>query len=660
MPAIIANHPAPFHMHPVSTKKAWNKLVTLKQVDHSLVRREIAQSWERCLTSNLNPYRCDKCAPAHDLGEKTEDNQILLRAAPMHMQRLYEALPGTGFIIMLLASDGIILSISGDDKMRDHAESLLVCPGVHNTESVIGTTAPAISFIERRPARVLLSEHFIQSYHDWCCSSAPIFDRFGNVLGVLNAANRNFEGHPLNVLGIVRMAAASIEAEFQYVKLHREHTTTSLYLRAVEEASSQALVLFDKEDTLIHANKNARALIGPDWAQYLGSSADAVFSGFPSVKKELLFGKQRADLAFELRRRRIPIIAHLNLMRGDDNEAHGIICSLEKKLDAKADSKMSGAELQYSFKDFICCSPKLERILAQARQIAPIDHTVLIEGESGTGKEILAQSIHGASPRRDGPFVAVNCAALPYELIQSELFGYESGSFTGANKNGKAGKFEYAQGGTLFLDEIGDMSLEAQANLLRVLQEKRVVRIGGSRPKHLDVRIIAATNKDLLSESDRGNFRRDLYYRLAVIHLHIPPLRERPEDIWPLVEHLAKKNLSNSINCTERLSFSQKAKSAIQEYRWPGNVRELENMVILLLNKIAGNTVQLSDLPPHMRQNTLQSDAVDDLQTVERETIQSALIKCGGNMSMTAKLLGISRATLYNKINKYRLQNRTE
>lgn len=645
-------------MLPTTTQTAWNKLATLKQVDNTLVRYEIAQSWKRCLAFDLNPHCCANHAFIHDTTEKREENKLLLKTASTHIQRLYEALPRKGFIIMLLGADGFILSMSGDSSMRNYAESLLVCPGVYDVENIHGTTAPAISLLTRRPAQVLLSEHFFQSYHDWCCSSAPVLDRHGNVLGVLNVANRDIKGHTINVLSTVQMATASIESELRYAALYREHKQTSAYLKTVIASSSEALVFFDKEDKLAHVTKNAQTLLGGDATACVGSCAEAVIPDFPSIKQGLGRGKQWADIVLrQSRSSRAPVEIRLALVSdGNAGEPYGIIGTLRKKTGAQPDTGKYHADLRYDFKDFIYCGKKAASIVFQAQKAASANHTLLIEGESGTGKEILAQSVHKAGSRRSGPFIAVNCAALPKDLVQSELFGYESGSFTGASKTGKAGKLELAHGGTLFLDEIGDMPLDAQANLLRVLQEKKSARIGGARPKHLDVRVIAATNKNLLAESDSGRFRRDLYYRLAVLHIRIPPLRERPEDVWVLAEHFAKKYTEPSFDRTGTIRLSPQIKSALQQYSWPGNVRELENIIVSLINKTPCAAIQKSDLPHRLRCSAPSTAGVENLQTVERDAIQSALIQCGGNISATAELLGISRATMYNKLNRYKLE----
>jgi len=244
--------------------------------------------------------------------------------------------------------------------------------------------------------------------------------------------------------------------------------------------------------------------------------------------------------------------------------------------------------------------------------------------------------------------------ALPKDLIQSELFGYEEGTFTGAKKGGKAGKFELANGGTIFLDEIGDMPLTVQTNLLRVLQEKYIVRVGGSRIIPLDVRIIAATNKNLLKEVENGRFRNDLYYRLAVFVLNIPPLRERKEDLEVLLQHFIRKHASSQ-GTAESIIISPQVRRIILAYDWPGNVRELENTVIYFLNSMKGSTVTVNDLPPALKAGADVAVNLKTLEELEKQNIIQTLKQCNRNITLAAASLGITRATLYRKIKKYKI-----
>jgi DNA-binding NtrC family response regulator len=309
--------------------------------------------------------------------------------------------------------------------------------------------------------------------------------------------------------------------------------------------------------------------------------------------------------------------------------------------------------------------PVFSRTLEQAAQAACSNATVLIEAESGTGKELLARMIHLRSPRCSSNFVAVNCAALPESLLESELFGFEKGAFTGANAS-KPGKFELANRGTLLLDEIGEMAPILQAKLLRVLQEKEVDRIGGKDPVEIDVRIVATTNKDLQSLVREGEFREDLYYRLNVVRLTIPPLRERPDDVPLLVDLFCKRHGKNFGR--DGISVTEEALNKLIRHQWPGNVRELENTIQRAVTLCAGSIIESEDLlisqledPPQVRSPKpveLGFSGGVTMREMERQLICRTLEDTGGNRTRAAKCLGISLRTLRNKLNEFGLQDR--
>jgi len=306
------------------------------------------------------------------------------------------------------------------------------------------------------------------------------------------------------------------------------------------------------------------------------------------------------------------------------------------------------------FRTIVGSSPQMEKVFATVRKVADSEASVFITGESGTGKELVARSIHSQSGRKNGPFVAINCAAIPRDLLESELFGHVKGAFTGAIRD-KDGKFQRAEGGTLFLDEIGDMPLELQPKLLRALQERMVEPLGGTKPQKLDVRVVTATNLDMDKALTAGDFREDLFYRLSVIPIHLPPLRERRDDIPLLLKYFCTKH-----GC-EQVTFDSSAMTALTAYPWPGNVRELENMVERLLIMRNGDTITLDDLPDKIgAHRTLSATAVinlpDDgysLEQLEREVVYEALERNGWNQTAAARFLRIPRHTLIYRMEKY-------
>ncbi|MEQ8199932.1 MAG: sigma 54-interacting transcriptional regulator [Syntrophomonadaceae bacterium] len=332
-------------------------------------------------------------------------------------------------------------------------------------------------------------------------------------------------------------------------------------------------------------------------------------------------------------------------------------------------NRFSGAQASYGFNDIIGNSPVFLESIKVASRAAANMANVLLEGESGTGKEVFAQAIHNNSARCKGPFVAINCGAIPRELVGSELFGYTDGAFTGANRGGRPGKFELASGGTLFLDEIGDMPIDQQVALLRVLQERKITRIGGDKVVPVDVRIICASNKDLAREVKEGNFRQDLYYRLNVISVKIPPLRERREDIPLLFDYMLDR-IGHGWDSKVKY-VDPGVMSLLKDYHWPGNVRELQNVVERIISIIDGDSIRMEHLPESILKNKGMLDEneitqldIDDIrenrkqlfQEKEYQRISHLLTQFGGNISRVAQEMGIARSTLYRKIQRFNIK----
>ncbi|WP_242227136.1 sigma 54-interacting transcriptional regulator [Bacillus cereus group sp. BfR-BA-01315] len=345
------------------------------------------------------------------------------------------------------------------------------------------------------------------------------------------------------------------------------------------------------------------------------------------------------------------------------------IRAMESKLSYYQTELQRLQEGRFSFQSIVGESAKMEEVKTMALKVSKSRSTVLIRGESGTGKELFANAVHHASPRADGAFIRLNCAAIPRDLLEAELFGYEEGAFTGAKKGGKPGKIELAHKGTLFLDEIGDMSLDMQVKLLRVLQEKEIERIGGTKIQKIDVRFIAATHRNLRDMVQRGEFREDLYYRLNVFAIDIPPLRERKEDMVHLTEFLIRK--LNEEFGSSVLSLDDRVRDIFMEHDWPGNIRELENVLERAMNVVEGTVIQVQHLPVYLRKkelgeelyyerfgadqekNEMSYSLQTEVESAEKRVIARALEKTAGNRKEAAELLGIHRASLYRKIERY-------
>jgi len=305
---------------------------------------------------------------------------------------------------------------------------------------------------------------------------------------------------------------------------------------------------------------------------------------------------------------------------------------------------------RYNFKGIIAKSPRMIKIIELIKTIAPTNATVLITGETGTGKEVIARAVHHLSHRRSKPFIATSCAALPESLLESELFGYEKGSFTGATER-KIGKFEAADKGTFFLDEIGEINTNTQIHLLRALEEKKITRIGSHAEIPVDVRFITATNRELRTMVKQGEFREDLYYRLKVVAINLPPLRERREDILPLAEFFLKKYSTEYHK--DPIDLSPEVMEFMLNYSWPGNVRELENMIEHGIILSMDNTINMTELPQDIIQPALCEGQT--IEAITKNHIISVIEQTGGNISEAARILGIQRMTLYNKLKKYGL-----
>jgi PAS domain S-box-containing protein len=318
----------------------------------------------------------------------------------------------------------------------------------------------------------------------------------------------------------------------------------------------------------------------------------------------------------------------------------------------------------FTQKGLVFSSPGMQELLKTALRLSHVDSTVLLLGESGVGKEVIATTIHAQSPRKDGPFIAVNCGAIPAELLESELFGYEQGAFTGARREGKTGMFELANGGTLFLDEIGDLPKDFQVKFLRAIQEREIMKVGGSKPRQINVRIIAATNLDLESMVREGRFREDLYFRLNVVPLSIPPLRERKEDIIPLIYNF-KSKFAKTYEINK--DFAPEVYDILLQYQWPGNVRELENVIERLMVTTSGDIIDIRDIPPHLIRHT-QDDRPeinvkgiiplkDAVNAVEKQLIINALEQCGSTYK-AAKVLQVDQSTIVRKASKLNIHNK--
>lgn len=460
-------------------------------------------------------------------------------------------------------------------------------------------------------------------------------------------------------------AARAALAELASLRELQEFSNT--LLNSLFDQAIGGMVIADADGRIIRMNLTYARLLGAAPEAFIGRQI-AVLPGGRELQRALTTGEANPG--------RIGIIngirhVHIELPLFHQGRVVGVLGQiLSKELDtvkalfeqvSQLDERRQvppRKSASHTFANIWGEAENFRRAKALAEKAARTDLTVLIQGESGTGKELFAQAIHNASPRAGRPFVAINCAAIPDTLLEAELFGYEAGAFTGARRSGKPGKFEQADGGTLFLDEIGDMPLPMQAKLLRAIQDGEIEKVGATGRVRVDVRLIAATNQDLARLVDEGRFREDLYYRLNVVRVDLPPLRERPEDIRLLAGIFCERFCAaHGVDRT----LSEEAMELLLRYRWPGNVRELANAVETAMWFADGPVVRVADLPAFVREQRIggryggQRTLEDIIAEVERDVIIEALEATGNNKAKTAKMLGLPRSSLYEKLSKYNL-----
>ena len=645
------------HHSLVTIQKAWNGYIEGGVLDVQQLRPEVANSWERCRNLSVNPFQeSDSCVNQLELRERLYNKQHLVKIARPFMDNLYNFVKGSGFQVVLTDEQGFLLEVLGDNEIVSRTQHVHLCPGGNWSEAVKGTNAIGTAIIEKRPVQIYAWEHYCQPHHFLTCSAAPIFDQDGEMAGVLDISG-DYRVANAHTLGMVVAAVNAIENQFRLLKATDKLYMAYRYSNALLENMSDGLISINNNGIVTEINTKGGEIFGVNPVLVKGKHVDQIYNARATILQVLSEGIEYEDREIIIEKMGKKIYSSASLLRDDTGGIIGAVAvfrEMNNRQPVKRPTILHSN--RYTFDDIIGESPALAAAKEWARLAAASSSTVLISGESGTGKELFAQSIHNASPRREHQFIAINCAALPENLIESELFGYEEGTFTGAKRGGQAGKFEIADGGTIFLDEIGDMSLNVQAKLLRVIQEKMVARIGAAGERPVDIRIIAATHKDLNEEVQQGNFRQDLYYRLNVLELRIPSLRERIEDLPLLTRYLVQKISTRLNRNTPRIDdcFSIK----IQSHDWPGNIRELENVLERAIIRTGADGILTPDLLELQRHEPLPvagatTTPIKSLREAEKDIISGALSFYQGNIQKAAAKLGIGRNTLYRKMKDY-------
>ena len=648
---------------------AWESFLHTGAIEPDRLDPVIADSWRKCASSGVNPGNGmgRNVLERYQLRELQEQNETIIHTAAPLMHNLYRFFQGSSFVVVLTDAQGYILELFGDDDRLRSAQKLNFLPGAKWQDDDVGTNAIGSVLAAGKPMQVSGAEHFCLRHHCWTCSAAPILDEEGKLTAVLDISGPAGSSYS-HTLGMVVAAAEAITMQLKMQRKNKELTLANKRLTSIFNTMSDGVILLDRTGVIHEANPVASRMLEKSNDEMVGHPIERILgSRTPHVHRMLSVSEPYSDV--ELMVTNKTGVSHC-LTSGEPitdeqgNPGGGVVILRPINQVKSLVNRFSGHITAFRFSDIIGESPPIREAIRVAMLTASGDSNVLLQGESGTGKELFAQAIHHGSARRGGPYVALNCGAIPRELVGSELFGYEGGAFTGARREGRPGKFELAAGGTLFLDEIGDMPLEQQTALLRVIEEKTVTRIGGHRVIPTDVRLICASNKNLVQAVAQGIFRQDLYYRLNVISITVPPLRERGEDILLLFRHflerLAKKQ---GVSYT----IDPAVPKFLLQYDWPGNVRELHNMVERAVNLAEDRVVSLRHFPvePKMPTNGGQlaetglakagladcrERARRQEEGAERARIMELLRECSGNISLVAKRLQVARSTVYRKI----------
>ncbi|WP_367849070.1 sigma-54-dependent Fis family transcriptional regulator [Rhodoferax sp. WC2427] len=615
------------------------------------------------------------------MNQALEENRFLYQHAAPVMETLYEQIANTHSMVLLTARSGMILHSLGDADFLEKASQVALQPGVDWSEKGKGTNAIGTALAEEKPIVVHGSQHFLQANRFLTCSCTPIFDPYGKVIGALDVTgdHRSYHQH---TMALARMSAQMIEnhmfADVFHTEIMVRFHTRAEFLGTLMEG----IAVFDPDGRFITANRSAQFQFG------MSSGALAAHTFYS------LFRISTSQFHDRVRTAKGNVIS-LCLHNGVT-----ICCRAEHKTprafetvnfsgadivrpdaQSKGDGKASNSDMRAQQKASLSSlryldtgDTQIAAVIEKLQLVRGRDIPIMILGETGTGKDLLAQAIHNDSPRAQHNFVSVNCASIPETLIESELFGYEEGAFTGAKRKGAIGKVQFAHEGTLFLDEIGDMPKHLQARLLRVLQERKVSPLGAGKEVEVDVAVICATNKNLKEMIARGEFREDLYYRLNGLVVRLPALRERQD-----LEVVARKILASVSQAQVPMGISKEVMSILRQYPWPGNFRQLFN-VLRTAVVMAGDSeeLQVGHLPEEFldglnyagsRQPDPAAAPVEirvetpagsvptpaparenhNLESVALEAMAQALRSTRGNVSVAAKLLGVSRNTIYRK-----------
>ncbi|WP_110927316.1 sigma-54-dependent Fis family transcriptional regulator [Bacillus massiliglaciei] len=593
-------------------RRTWEKYVTENKLDPSNIDQVILDSWKLSKKYEVNPNEGvgSQILRTNEFQERLRENETMISLVKRSMDRFSRLFSNMEFILVLTDADGYILWQSGNEGLKETAREIGFWEGYQWTESNVGTNAIGIALRTKEPNIIHGYEHYAKASQKWSCVSAPVFGAEGKVEGVIDVSMPAH--YPKKIDFLIR------------VQLIADYISEALQKKAYEDQKYMLQYYSLKKHPGILCNSSMTILyVSPDLIEepesYIGKKLhDLTKSKSFTVKQEPIW---------------------------KDHTCIGYFVYAVKN---------QAADKTFTFRYTAGRSKVFKDLLEEVKIVAPASAPIHLYGETGTGKEVLAKTIHENSPFSGGKLISVNCSSVPENLMESELFGYEKGAFTGANMNGYQGKIEQANHGTLFLDEIEDMPPSMQTGLLRVLQEKKLTRIGGSKEIEVNFRLITASNQDVKTLVKEGKFREDLFYRIYVCPLFIPPLRQRKEDIRELINFF--ENANSWYPCWENELIE-----AAEEHDWKGNIRELNNFLdrcyVYCRDRIPTRD-QLMNLIHKggiMTEPETNSKSANFKEQIEKEKIMKTLIQTNGNIQLASKQLSMSKSTLYRKINKYQL-----
>ncbi|MEM6632134.1 MAG: sigma 54-interacting transcriptional regulator [Bacteroidota bacterium] len=614
-----------------SLHRNWTTFIDSGKVPKDL-QEYIQHSWLRCKDHNIDTDLAHSPVNMDETGKILflKENQFLIDQSRPHLQKLMDSVDSEALVITLANHKSEVISTLG--KNLKQAEKINLIPGSRWSEEDCGTNGIGTALKETRALSIFGFEHYCHSWHELVCTSSPILDPFTQkTLGAITLSGpKDFV--PLHNVAFANHIAKMIENS---IYDHIQFSVASNYLSHFH--SNNPIVIFDEYFQIKYVNLEAIRSLHLTVGEHF-----QLFPGKLDLMNSVTITNQYKD--YNEKKWNVSTLPFII-----NNRILGRIAVFEKAISISAPAIGKASLKPITLDHIVTENTQVKNLKALASQYARTDLNVLITGETGTGKELFAKAIHNCSERRDKPFVVVNCGAIPKDLIASELFGYVEGAFTSALKGGKQGKFTAAQNGTIFLDEIGELPMDLQPYLLRVLEEGMVYPVGSTEGEVIDVRIIAATNRNLQSAISAGAFRDDLYYRLNILNLYIPPIRERKEDIPALLSAFLKEQNFPSIQ-VDREVFHM-----LQSHEWLGNVRELRSCFhrILFTFQLHSkrNIITVKDIPEEYR--GIGPSIPPNLEKIPRHlTIEEALKITKGNKSRAADLLGISRMTLYRKLGK--------